>query len=297
MTPPPVPPGCVYTRCYCEENIYLLADALVRHPDVASTQDPRTPSLWDPYVVFISNHQRSVSIFRRMWSSAAGSYLRACTLPASSRVLVEKYTRADNAHWISWLTRPRSGTKRPEKASSYGTTTSCSCCGRAGWENVPRAAAKPRRPALPAAGSTTGTPAARCPAPDAVRLRFLPSPARPSSPADGLLLPPPRSNAIAPNRSRGALRSPLRVPDYMGETFPYTCEDGWEVPARYVRCAPRSRVPRRADGRVSACVRVRSLFRVVPAEEYLDNFVSDRSHMVGSPAISWAGCHGADGLA
>ena len=57
MAPPPVPSTHVYTSCYCEENIYLLADSLV--PSAASADD-KDPG-WDAYVVFISNHQKTVS--------------------------------------------------------------------------------------------------------------------------------------------------------------------------------------------------------------------------------------------
>jgi hypothetical protein len=44
--PPSVPLDAVYTNCYCEENIYLLAQTFSADPDVAGT--------WDIFVVFIT---------------------------------------------------------------------------------------------------------------------------------------------------------------------------------------------------------------------------------------------------
>ncbi|KIP07969.1 hypothetical protein PHLGIDRAFT_35193 [Phlebiopsis gigantea 11061_1 CR5-6] len=185
VTPPPIPSSCAYTRCYCEENIYLLADALGRHPDVAS-QDPRTPSLWDPYVVFISNHQKTHQ---------------------RTRVLREKYTRADGL----WA---RQAALWHQKAAE----------GPVVWDYHVVLVLRPR-----ARASRGGETAASC--------------------------------WVYDRDSRCALPSTAR--DYMGQTFPYACADGGAIPERYV-----------------------SLFRVVPAEEYLDNFVSDRSHMGADAAYA-----------
>lgn len=49
--PPRVPPDHVYTGCYCEENIYLLAKQFEDLPAHG----------WDVHVVFISNAQKLVS--------------------------------------------------------------------------------------------------------------------------------------------------------------------------------------------------------------------------------------------
>jgi protein N-terminal glutamine amidohydrolase len=49
---PPIPQDAIYTSCYCEENIYLLAQSFSVNPDIAGT--------WDIYVVFISNYNKSV---------------------------------------------------------------------------------------------------------------------------------------------------------------------------------------------------------------------------------------------
>lgn len=51
--PPDLPISARYTSCYCEENIYLLAQ------DFAA--DPLISSKWDTFVVFISNHSKTVS--------------------------------------------------------------------------------------------------------------------------------------------------------------------------------------------------------------------------------------------
>lgn len=59
-SPPPLPPDSVYTSCYCEENIYLLAQAFTQLSDADSTADDRGPWLWQIYVVFISNGGKTV---------------------------------------------------------------------------------------------------------------------------------------------------------------------------------------------------------------------------------------------
>lgn len=53
MIPPVLPQDSVYTSCYCEENVYLLAKRFSSDQDVTA--------FWDPYVVFISNRNKTVS--------------------------------------------------------------------------------------------------------------------------------------------------------------------------------------------------------------------------------------------
>jgi len=52
--PPPLPPGAVYTSCYCEENVYLLAETF--HGLAAERED----WAWDAHAVFISNAAKTV---------------------------------------------------------------------------------------------------------------------------------------------------------------------------------------------------------------------------------------------
>ncbi|KAI8998996.1 N-terminal glutamine amidase-domain-containing protein [Trametes punicea] len=65
-SPPPLPPDSVYTSCYCEENIYLLAQAFTRLARPSAT-DRREPWPWQIYVVFISNSGKTVAL----WSQKA----------------------------------------------------------------------------------------------------------------------------------------------------------------------------------------------------------------------------------
>ena len=53
LPPPALPADSVYTSCYCEENVYLLAQAL--------STDPRVVERRDVYVVFVSNENKTVS--------------------------------------------------------------------------------------------------------------------------------------------------------------------------------------------------------------------------------------------
>ncbi|KAH9842532.1 N-terminal glutamine amidase-domain-containing protein [Rhodofomes roseus] len=59
--PPPLPPDSIYTSCYCEENVYLLAQAF------ASTAGADADWPWQASVVFISNHGKTVAL----WSQKA----------------------------------------------------------------------------------------------------------------------------------------------------------------------------------------------------------------------------------
>jgi protein N-terminal glutamine amidohydrolase len=52
--PPAVPGSAVYTKQYCEENIYLLAETFSRDSAVEET--------WDIFAVFISNDTRTVAL-------------------------------------------------------------------------------------------------------------------------------------------------------------------------------------------------------------------------------------------
>ncbi|KAI0831761.1 N-terminal glutamine amidase-domain-containing protein [Trametes gibbosa] len=56
----------VYTSCYCEENVYLLAQAFTKLSDAYPTGD-RVPCPWQVYVVFISNGGKTVAL----WSQKA----------------------------------------------------------------------------------------------------------------------------------------------------------------------------------------------------------------------------------
>ena len=49
--PPPLSENLTYTSCYCEENIYLLAEQFEEIEE------------WEVYVVFVSNDSKTVSIF------------------------------------------------------------------------------------------------------------------------------------------------------------------------------------------------------------------------------------------
>jgi hypothetical protein len=50
--PPMVPEYAVYTSCYCEENVYLLAKAFLANVSITD--------IWDIFVVFISNETKTV---------------------------------------------------------------------------------------------------------------------------------------------------------------------------------------------------------------------------------------------
>ncbi len=50
-----LPENYIYTSCYCEENVYLLAQTFVEQ--LAAHEDPE----WEVYVVLISNDDKTVS--------------------------------------------------------------------------------------------------------------------------------------------------------------------------------------------------------------------------------------------
>ncbi|KAI0350075.1 hypothetical protein OH77DRAFT_1413760 [Trametes cingulata] len=66
-SPPPLPPDSVYTSCYCEENIYLLAQTFTRLSGAHSTDTLGSSWPWQIYVVFISNGGKTVVL----WSQKA----------------------------------------------------------------------------------------------------------------------------------------------------------------------------------------------------------------------------------
>ncbi|KAI5899877.1 uncharacterized protein SCHCODRAFT_01270368 [Schizophyllum commune H4-8] len=57
LRPPPTTPEVVYTSHYCEENIYLLLQALAKNSSVIE--------IWDLNAVFISNHGKSVALWNQ----------------------------------------------------------------------------------------------------------------------------------------------------------------------------------------------------------------------------------------
>ncbi|KAI0956822.1 hypothetical protein AcW1_005409 [Taiwanofungus camphoratus] len=56
---PPLPPNSVYTNCYCEENIYLLAQVF----STRAEKDKNWP--WLVYAVFISNDDQTVALWNQ----------------------------------------------------------------------------------------------------------------------------------------------------------------------------------------------------------------------------------------
>lgn len=55
---PMLPVDSIYTSCYCEENIYLLAQAFYEQPSLRAA--------WEIFVVFISNHTKTVCVLRTL---------------------------------------------------------------------------------------------------------------------------------------------------------------------------------------------------------------------------------------
>lgn len=60
MVPPPLLPDHIYTSCYCEENIYLLAQAFLKQASAGADPNDMWTAHWDMFVVFISNHHKTV---------------------------------------------------------------------------------------------------------------------------------------------------------------------------------------------------------------------------------------------
>ena len=64
--PLPLPSNAVYTSCYCEENIYLLAQTFAGAANAAGRASPWP---WEIYVVFVSNGGKTVrNSFRSSYS-------------------------------------------------------------------------------------------------------------------------------------------------------------------------------------------------------------------------------------
>ncbi|KDQ59505.1 hypothetical protein JAAARDRAFT_127313 [Jaapia argillacea MUCL 33604] len=64
LSPPPLPLDAVYTPFYCEENIYLLAQSFLESNVVIS--------VWEPFVVFISNTTKSVALWNQKAAEVDG---------------------------------------------------------------------------------------------------------------------------------------------------------------------------------------------------------------------------------
>lgn len=65
VAPPPLPPDSVYTSCYCEENIYLLAQHFREQAGEAQVVTRKagvsdSDWFWEIYVIFISNDGKTV---------------------------------------------------------------------------------------------------------------------------------------------------------------------------------------------------------------------------------------------
>jgi hypothetical protein len=75
--PPTLPEAAEYTGCYCEENIYLLAQTFLADPLIART--------WNVLVIFISNQSQTASV--HVLSRHRRSYMIFRTL---GRVMVPK---------------------------------------------------------------------------------------------------------------------------------------------------------------------------------------------------------------
>jgi len=95
IQPPALPSGSVYTSCYCEENVYLLAEAFSARKDA----DIGWP--WDIYIVFISNPGKTVALWQQkaredvvVWDYHVVLVLRAQT-PSRSEVRT-RGARADD---------------------------------------------------------------------------------------------------------------------------------------------------------------------------------------------------------
>jgi len=54
---PPSLPTIPYTSCYCEENVYLLAQKFLEDPEIVQS--------WRVFVVFISNHTKTVALWNQ----------------------------------------------------------------------------------------------------------------------------------------------------------------------------------------------------------------------------------------
>ena len=89
--PPTLPENFVYTSCYCEENIFLLAQTFLE-------LQTRELSPWEVYVVFISNDNKTVSpILLR--SRLGVVWYVALRMPLPSTVRDSEYFYEETARW------------------------------------------------------------------------------------------------------------------------------------------------------------------------------------------------------
>jgi len=65
--PPPLPPDGIHTRCWCEENIYLLAQSFLHNPLIVND--------WDVFVVFISNATKTVCLWKQALARAENAFV------------------------------------------------------------------------------------------------------------------------------------------------------------------------------------------------------------------------------
>lgn len=109
--PPPLPPDSVYTSCYCEENIYLLAQNFLAEAQTQASRGLAWP--WEIYVVFISNRGKTVRV--SIYSSP-----RFSTPPAVSSADCFSHLRANRSRYGLKSYGPR--------RSLSGITMSFWCC-------------------------------------------------------------------------------------------------------------------------------------------------------------------------
>lgn len=202
--PPPLPPDSIYTPCYCEENVYLLAQAF------ASNAEADADWPWQAFVVFVSNHGKTVRTHL-----AAHAIFPLCPQHQSS-----SRTR---------LLRPRSlsGARKLGKASWYGTTTlssfsAAACSAQSKIRHIAKMASNARR-WQKMAGCTIMTPDSQSLASGQVR------------PRSARLSPTVPSAADCPAMSALARRLPGRPAEYVANTFPYVFDATFVVPPEYQR--------------------------------------------------------------
>ncbi|KAI0035960.1 N-terminal glutamine amidase-domain-containing protein, partial [Vararia minispora EC-137] len=94
---PPFPPDTPYTKCYCEENVYLLAQRFDADATLTAT--------WDPFVLFVSNCHRTVVLWKQKAGAISGS---------TDGLVVWDYH-------VLFILRPKTG-ETPEVLARDGTT-------------------------------------------------------------------------------------------------------------------------------------------------------------------------------
>ncbi|EPQ58414.1 hypothetical protein GLOTRDRAFT_114844 [Gloeophyllum trabeum ATCC 11539] len=95
--PPALPCDSVYTRCYCEENIYLLAANFEGRNDVKDR--------WETFVIFISNPRKTVALWNQtaregivVWDYHVILVLRP--RPAKIDRMDRSHDEEDAASWV-----------------------------------------------------------------------------------------------------------------------------------------------------------------------------------------------------